>query len=151
MFDKKTTLKKKEEDRFDYLRHQFINVLMKKGKKELAEQLLDEAFVYIKKQGLNPRVTFLDALSHVNPMLTIVTKRRGRKVLHIPAPVMGSKRLKTGLRWIIEAMRDRSESKMSLRIANELIQMTEGQGKAIKAQAALYKQAYTYRLNIDMD
>ena len=131
------------------MKKQFVNVMMKGGKKSTAERILNQAFVHIQKQDLNPREIFLMALNKAGPLVTTQPKKRGRNVTHVPVPLMGKKRLGITIKWVIEGARARNDSSMALRLAHELIGLSKGQGKAIKLQAALHKTVYSNRMHMN--
>lgn len=138
----------REEFSYNIIKKRFINIMMKGGKKSTAEQILNQTFTHIQNQGLNPQEILLTALKKAGPLMTTQPRRRGRTVTHIPVPLMGKKRLGITIKWIIQGARSRNDSNMGVKIAHELISLSKGQGKAIKLQMALHKNAYSNRMHL---
>jgi small subunit ribosomal protein S7 len=139
-----------EEDySYNTLKKQFINVMMKGGKKSTAERILNQTFVYIQEQELNPREIFLLALNNAGPLVTTQPRKRGRNVTHVPIPLTGKKRLGVAIKWILLGANLRSDSSMALKLAHELIGLSKGHGKAIKMQSSLHQHVYNNRMHIN--
>lgn len=119
----------------------FINCIMIKGKKSIAERLTYCAFDIIKKQGKDPLEICKQAVENVKPLLELKTRRIGGSNYQIPVEVNPDRRISLAVRWIINAARERKERGFDERLAAELIAATSNQGGAIKKKEDTHKMA----------
>jgi small subunit ribosomal protein S7 len=119
----------------------FINCVMKKGKKSIAESLIYNAMDLIKKQGKDPMEVCKQAVENVKPLLELKTRRIGGANYQIPVEVNPERRLSLSVRWIINAARERKERGFDQRLALELLAAYSNQGGAIKKKEDTHKMA----------
>ena len=120
----------------------FINHLMRDGKKSLAEKIVYNAFERIeKKHGAEAFKTFTEAMSNVKPYLEVTSVRVGGANYQVPVEVRPSRRMALGMRWIRESAKKRSEKSIKVRLANELLEASEGKGGAVKKRDEVHKMA----------
>ena len=120
----------------------FVNVLMLSGKKSVAENIIYGAFEHIQtKTGKDPLEVFATALSNCKPMVEVKSRRVGGANYQVPVEVRPVRRLALSMRWLKEAARKRGEKSMSLRLANELMEATEGRGGAMKKRDEVHRMA----------
>ena len=120
----------------------FINVLMLSGKKAVAERMLYGAFDAIKtKSGKDPLEVFGQALNNARPMVEVKSRRVGGANYQVRVEVRPVRRLALSMRWIKEAARKRGEKSMAQRLANELLEATEGRGGAMKKRDEVHRMA----------
>jgi small subunit ribosomal protein S7 len=120
----------------------FMNVIMEGGKKAVAERIIYGALEQIeKKTGKDPLETFTTALNNVKPVVEVKSRRVGGANYQVPVEVRPVRRLALSMRWIKMAARKRSEKSMALRLANELIEATEGRGGAMKRRDEVHRMA----------
>lgn len=120
----------------------FVNVLMESGKKSVAERIIYGAFDLIQaKSGKDPLEVFATALSNAKPMVEVKSRRVGGANYQVPVEVRPVRRLALSMRWIKEAARKRGEKSMALRLANELMEATEGRGGAMKKRDEVHRMA----------
>src|SRR5574339_562438 len=111
----------------------FINVLMTRGKKSVAERIIYGALDQIrKKSGKDPLEVFTLAVNNVKPVVEVKSRRVGGANYQVPVEVRPSRRMALSMRWLREAARKRSEKSMGLRLASELLEASEGRGSAMK-------------------
>ncbi len=111
----------------------FVNVLMKAGKKSVAEQIIYRALDQIqKKSGKDAVEIFIAAINAVRPMVEVKSRRVGGANYQVPVEVRPVRRTALSMRWIREAARKRGEKSMGARLAGELMDAAEGRGSAIK-------------------
>src|SRR3954464_14213621 len=111
----------------------FINVLMTGGKKSVAERIIYGALDQIKKKSnKEPLEVFVQALNNVRPMVEVKSRRVGGANYQVPVEVRPVRRMALSMRWIKEAAKKRGEKSMALRLANELMEATEGRGGPMK-------------------
>ena len=120
----------------------FVNVIMLDGKKAVAERIVYGALDQIStKSGKNALEVFTQALSNVKPMVEVKSRRVGGANYQVPVEVRPVRRLALSMRWIKEAAKKRGEKSMALRLANELMEATEGRGGAMKKRDEVHRMA----------
>src|ERR671914_3096633 len=120
----------------------FVNVLMTRGKKAVAERIVYGALDTIKsKSGKDPIEVFSQAVQNVKPVVEVKPRRVGGANYQVPVEVRPVRRLALSMRWLKEAARKRGEKSMALRLANELMEATEGRGGAMKKRDEVHRMA----------
>lgn len=120
----------------------FINQVMKKGKKSLAQRIVYSSFDLLeKKLKKNPLDIFSQAISNVTPLLEVKTRRIGGAHYQIPVEVRESRRITLAMRWILEAARKKKGKPMEEKLANELTAAFKNEGDAIKKKENIHKLA----------
>ena len=120
----------------------FVNVLMSQGKKSVAERIVYGAFESIaRKGGKDPLEVFNQALSNSKPMVEVKSRRVGGANYQVPVEVRPVRRLALSMRWLKEAAKKRGEKSMAMRLANELMEATEGRGGAMKKRDEVHRMA----------
>ena len=119
-----------------------INSIMYDGKKGVAQKIVYDAFDIIKeKTGKDPLEAFEAAMENVMPVLEVKARRVGGATYQVPIDVRPERRQTLGLRWIILYSRQRSETTMKERLANEIIDAVNQTGNAYKKREDTHKMA----------
>ncbi len=120
----------------------FMNVIMEGGKKAVAERIIYGALETMeKKSGKDPLELFITAINNVKPMVEVKSRRVGGANYQVPVEVRPVRRLALAMRWIKEAARKRGEKSMAARLANELLEASEGRGGAVKKRDEVHRMA----------
>ena len=120
----------------------FINVLMTRGKKSVAERIIYGALNSIKtKSGKDPIEVFIQALQNARPMVEVKSRRVGGANYQVPVEVRPVRRIALAMRWLREAAQKRGEKSMDIRLANELMEAAEGRGGAVKKREEVHRMA----------
>ena len=120
----------------------FVNVLMTRGKKSVAERIVYGALEQIgKKTGKDPLEVFNQALSNVRPMVEVKSRRVGGANYQVPVEVRSVRRNALAMRWLRDAARKRAEKSMDARLASELAEAAEGRGGAMKKREEVHRMA----------
>lgn len=126
-----------------------INVIMWRGKKNVARGIVYEAIdVLIKRnggdqnKGLN---AFYKAFDQLIPAVEVRPRRVGGSVYQIPMEVRPERQRALAIRWLIEAAKSRNDKTMGMRLANELTELAEGRGNAIKKKIEVHRMAEANR------
>lgn len=120
----------------------FVNVLMTRGKKSVAERILYGALSQIKsKSGKDPLEVFLQAVNNVKPMVEVKSRRVGGANYQVPVEVRPVRRAALAMRWLRESARKRAEKSMGQRLAGELLEAAEGRGGAMKKREEVHRMA----------
>ncbi len=124
----------------------FINNLMLKGKKSLAEQIVYDAFDIIKdKTEKDPMEVFEGALKNATPQVKVVSKRLGGSNYQVPREIGQKEGQAMVFRWLINFARTRKENTMSKRLAEELMAANNGEGASVKKKDETHKMAEANR------
>ncbi len=119
-----------------------INNVMLDGKKTVAQKIVYDAFDIIKeKTGREPLEVFEEALNNVMPALEVKARRVGGATYQVPLEIRPERRQTLGLRWLVLYARKRNEKTMSEKLANEIIDATQGNGGAFKKKEEMHKMA----------
>ena len=121
----------------------FINNLMKKGKKSLAEKIFYQSIEKIKKQGKvdDGIELFKKALDNVAPMLEVKSKRIGGATYQVPIEISEGRRMALAMRWIISYSKSRKGQTMADRLAAELLAAANNDGSAVKKKEDTHRMA----------
>ncbi|RDH81762.1 MAG: 30S ribosomal protein S7 [endosymbiont of Galathealinum brachiosum] len=121
----------------------FTNMLMKGGKKAVAERILYDALdtIVAKKEGVDPLEVVDTALENVAPMVEVKSRRVGGATYQVPVEVRSTRRQALAMRWLIEAARKRGEKSMNLKLAGELLDASEQRGSAVKKREDTHRMA----------
>jgi small subunit ribosomal protein S7 len=120
----------------------FINVIMRAGKKSVAERIVYGAFAHISsKAGKDPLEIFSAAVSNIKPVVEVKSRRVGGANYQVPVEVRPSRRMALSMRWLREAARKRAEKSMAHRLAGELLEAAEGRGAAMKKREEVHRMA----------
>jgi small subunit ribosomal protein S7 len=120
----------------------FMNVLMTRGKKSVAESIVYGALEMIKtKSGKDPIEVFTQAVQNVKPVVEVKSRRVGGANYQVPVEVRPVRRMALSMRWIREAAQKRGEKSMTQRLAGELAEAAEGRGGAMKKREEVHRMA----------
>ena len=120
----------------------FINCLMKKGKKSLAQSILYEAFDIVEsKTKEDPLALFQKAVNNVKPIVEVKSRRVGGSTYQVPTEVRLSRSQALSIRWIISFAGARGEKNMAAKLAGELMDAANGRGAAVKKREDTHRMA----------
>jgi small subunit ribosomal protein S7 len=120
----------------------FANVIMRSGKKAVAERIIYGALSTIEtKTGKDAIEIFQLALNNAKPMVEVKSRRVGGANYQVPVEVRPSRRLALSMRWLREAAAKRGEKSAALRLAGELLDASEGKGGAMKKRDEVHRMA----------
>lgn len=120
----------------------FANKILKNGKKTIAYDIIQEAFNYIyTKTKRNPLYVFEKAVENAQPRIEVKSRRIGGSTYQVPREVKTFRSINLALRWIVDAARTKKARKMSLKLANELIEASNATGVAVRKKQETHKMA----------
>ncbi len=126
----------------DVLVAKFINNILRKGKKSVAEAILYRALGIIeektKESGLE---VFRKAVENVQPTLEVKSRRVGGSTYQVPVEVRSNRREALAIRWLISYAKSRNETTMADKLAGELIAAWKEEGAAIKKKEDTHRMA----------
>jgi small subunit ribosomal protein S7 len=124
------------------LYEKFINYIMESGKKTVARKIFNDSMrIVTEKTKKDPSEVFNKAIDNVKPQKEVKPKRIGGAVYQIPREVSANRQIILAFRWILDAARSEKGAPMHKRLANEIMNAAEGQGKAIKKREDAHKMA----------
>ena len=123
----------------------FINMVMKSGKKSVAEKIVYNAIERISERVGKDQGRAIEmlgqALDNIKPAVEVKSRRVGGATYQVPVEVRAARRETLAMRWAIEAARARSEKSMAMRLAHELIDAAENRGAAVKKREDTHRMA----------
>jgi small subunit ribosomal protein S7 len=123
----------------------FINMVMKSGKKSVAEKIVYGALDRMSERVGNDEGRAIEllgqALDNIKPAVEVKSRRVGGATYQVPVEVRATRRETLAMRWAIEAARARSEKSMAIRLAHELLDAAENRGAAVKKREDTHRMA----------
>lgn len=126
---------------------QLINKVLLDGKKATAERIVYTAFEIVaeKSECGDALATFKKAMDNVKPTLEVKPKRVGGATYQVPMEVNSRRSTALGIRWIVNFSRARKEKTMAERLANEILDASNGLGASVKKREDVFKMAEANR------
>jgi small subunit ribosomal protein S7 len=123
----------------------FINMVMRSGKKSVAENIVYGAIDRISERTSSDDDRALEllgqALDNIKPAVEVKSRRVGGATYQVPVEVRATRRETLAMRWVIDAARKRSEKTMALRLAHELLDAADNRGAAVKKREDTHRMA----------
>jgi len=120
----------------------FVNAIMYEGKKSVARDIVYTAFDILEEKTKKPGVeVFKKAMSNVQPLIEVRSRRVGGATYQVPMEVRPERRIALAMRWIKTYARKRSEKSMSVKLANELLAASNNEGSSVKKKEETHKMA----------
>ncbi|MFZ5559646.1 MAG: 30S ribosomal protein S7 [Patescibacteria group bacterium] len=125
----------------------FINNLMERGKKSIAQNIFYTALDLVAKQLKkdNPLEILEEAIKNTSPLLEVKSRRVGGANYQVPYEVKGKRREALAMRWIIEAARKKKGKSMAEKLAKELVDAFNNTGEAVKKKEETHRIAEANR------
>ena len=124
----------------------FINKLMERGKKGLAERIMYDALALVgERSGRDPLEVFEQALANATPVLEVKPRRVGGATYQVPVQIEGRRRQSLAVRWLLMSARARSGRTMQEKLAGELLDAANGVGATIKRREDVHRMAEANR------
>ncbi|HVM54814.1 MAG TPA: 30S ribosomal protein S7 [Acidimicrobiales bacterium] len=125
---------------------QIVNKVLQRGKRTLAERIVYDALDIIKdKTQGDPIATLKRAIENVKPALEVKSRRVGGATYQVPVDVKARRASTLAVRWVVGYSRQRREKTMAERLANELLDASNGIGASVKRREDLQKMAESNR------
>ena len=126
----------------DRLLAQFINSLMRDGKKSVAERIMYETLDAMEaRTGEDPIRIFKNAVENVRPAVEVRSRRVGGSTYQVPIEVRPERRNALSFRWLIQTARSRPENTMVERLSNELLDASNNRGNAVRKKEDIHRMA----------
>jgi len=125
---------------------QLVNKILLDGKKSTAERIVYGALEQARdKTGTDPVITLKRALDNVKPSLEVRSRRVGGATYQVPVEVRADRSTTLALRWLVGFSRKRREKTMVERLANEILDASNGLGASVKRREDTHKMAEANR------
>ena len=120
----------------------FINLLMRRGKKNTAEQIFYGSLDILKEKAKDePLKVFKQAMENVKPVVEVKSRRVGGATYQVPVEVRSDRRTSLAIRWLIQYAKERSEKSMAERLAAEFLDAANNKGASIKKKEDTHRMA----------
>ena len=120
----------------------FVNMIMTRGKKSLAERIVYEAFDRVKEVTKEePVQAFQKAVENVRPAVEVKSRRVGGATYQVPVEVQTERGTSLALRWLRDIAREKKGKPMVERLAEELVAAYRGEGTAVKRREDMHRMA----------
>jgi small subunit ribosomal protein S7 len=120
----------------------FIDVLMRRGKKSLAEGIFYDSLEILKdKSKDDPLKVFKQAMENVKPVVEVKSRRVGGATYQVPVEVRPNRRTSLAIRWIIQYAKERTEKSMQEKLAAEFLDAANNRGASIKKREDTHRMA----------
>ncbi|WP_312262023.1 30S ribosomal protein S7 [Candidatus Igneacidithiobacillus taiwanensis] len=120
----------------------FANVLMRDGKKSVAEKIVYGALdIVAEKSKADPMEIFRKALDNVRPVVEVKSRRVGGATYQVPVEIRADRRMALAMRWLRDSARKRNEKSMGNRLAAEILEAAENRGNAVRKREETHRMA----------
>jgi small subunit ribosomal protein S7 len=121
---------------------QFVNFLMKDGKKNVARKILYQAFEIIEEKTGQPGIEVLrTAMGNASPAIEVRSRRVGGSTYQVPVEVRSERASALGMRWLIKAAKGRNDKSMAARLAREIVDAANNEGGAVRKRDETHRMA----------
>ena len=125
---------------------QLVNKVLQRGKRSTAERIVYDALAIVEqKTGAEPIAALKRAVENVKPALEVRSRRVGGATYQVPVEVRPRRANTLAIRWLVGYARQRRENTMAERLANELLDASNGLGAAVKRREDTHKMAESNR------
>ena len=125
---------------------QLVSKVLKDGKKQVAQRIVYSALEGTReKTGTDPVITLKRALDNVRPAIEVKSRRVGGATYQVPVEVRADRSTTLALRWLVGFSRQRREKTMVERLANEILDASNGLGASVKRREDTHKMAEANR------
>ena len=124
----------------------FINRIMRCGKKSVATTLMYDALDIVSKKTGRDAIEVLDqAIRNVGPIMEVRPRRVGGATYQVPMEVPSDRRLTLAMRWVIDAARSRKGKSFAVSLSEEILDASVNQGTSVKKREEAHKMAEANR------
>ena len=125
------------------LASKFINCLMHKGKKTVAQKIFYTAMDDLNQRlpDVDPLDVFTAAIENVKPHIEVRSKRVGGAAYQVPIQVNRNRQQSLAFRWILLAMREKKGIATAKKLADELFAAYNKEGAAMTRRENVHRMA----------
>jgi small subunit ribosomal protein S7 len=124
-----------------------VNVVMKSGKKNIAQRIVYGAFEKVseKLDKGNPVDLLLGAMENARPRLEVKSRRVGGATYQVPVEISFERQESVALRWLVAAANARKGMPMHDALAAEIVDAYNNTGGVVKKKEETHKMAQANR------
>ena len=120
----------------------FINYVMKKGKKSVAQKVVYQTFDVLQEQYKQEPLALFDAvINNIGPTVEVKSRRIGGATYQVPREVRGERKFALACRWLLGATRAKKGKPMHKKLAEEMMLASKNEGTAIKKRMDTHRMA----------
>ena len=120
----------------------FINYVMRKGKKTVAEKVVYQTFDIIEQQYKQEPIALFDkVIENVGPTVEVKSRRIGGATYQVPREVRGERKFALACRWLLGATRAKKGKPMHKKLAEEMMAASKNEGTAVKKRSDTHRMA----------
>ena len=124
----------------------FINRVMLKGKKTVAQRIVYGALDIAESESRRPGLeVFQQAVRNAMPQVQVRSRRVGGTTYQVPTDVRPERQEALAMTWIVASARDKSGSSMETRLAQEIVEASRSQGNAVRRKEEMHRMAEANR------
>ncbi|MBC7364996.1 MAG: 30S ribosomal protein S7 [Candidatus Aminicenantes bacterium] len=124
----------------------FINLVMRKGKKSVAERIVYNTLEILKQKTKEDPLKILEkAIDNCRPLLETKSRRVGGATYQVPVEVPEQRSISLGMRWLVKFAKERSGKSMEEKLAAEILDALANKGGAVKKREDTHKMAEANR------
>lgn len=125
------------------LASKFINCLMLDGKKSIAQRVFYDAMDIVAEKitEAEPIEVFNRAIDNVKPAVEVRSKRVGGAAYQVPMQVNRNRQQSLGIRWVLQAVRDKKGRPTHQKLAEEIIAAYKREGAAVTKRDNVHRMA----------
>ena len=121
---------------------QVVNKVLSRGKRTLAERIVYTALEQVQeKSGGDPVAALKRAVENTRPEVEVKSRRVGGATYQVPVDVRPRRATTLAIRWLTGYAKARREKTMADRLANEILDASNGIGAAVKRREDMHKMA----------
>ena len=130
----------------DKLVAKFVNTIMGRGKKSVAESIFYRALnIVTAKTKEDCLGVFKKAIENTRPTVEVRSRRVGGATYQVPVEVRPPRRVSLSMRWLIQSARERGEKSMEEKLAGEFMDAANNRGTSIKKKEDTHRMAEANR------
>jgi len=128
----------------------YINILIKRGEKARVELGFFNILRTIRKEKKSFILAryLVKVINEARPVLTFISKRRGSKIYRVPISISMRREIFQGVQWIIKETCGLKKGDYTSALLNELLNISNKMGVAIRMKKKLHKFAEKNRMYI---
>lgn len=124
----------------------FINLVLRKGKKTVAERIVYNTLEILKQKTKEDPLKVLEkAIDNCRPLLETKSRRVGGATYQVPVEVPEQRSISLGMRWLVKFAKERSGKSMEEKLAAEILDALANKGGAVKKREDTHKMAEANR------
>ena len=125
------------------LASKFINCMMWKGKKSVAQRIFYDALGVLDNRvsEVTEIEVFTQAVENVKPMIEVRSKRVGGATYQVPMQVNKKRQQSLAIRWLLQASRAKKGKPMAQKLADELFAAYNREGTAMNQREQVHRMA----------